>query len=215
MYNCTLIVSTFDGFEKVWKPFSVLFEKYWPDCPFDMVPITNYKDFPIGRTFKVGDDKGWSNNIEKVLKGINTKYVLYMQEDYLLQSKVDTKEILSLFNKMLLINADYLRLVPIPLPDIKSHPEMGLIKHTSKSINSLQCSFWRRSTFYNLLRQDETGWDFEIKGAKRVESGTFMCTHKHSIDYVWGVVKGNWTQEAIKLLEKENISVVPGRKIND
>jgi hypothetical protein len=207
--ECSLIISSYDGFRDAWMPFSYLFKKYWGDCPFNIYAITNHKTFPIGKTYLAGDDRGWANNITELLNTIETPYVLYMQEDYFIKSKVNTDRILVLLEQMKELKGDYLRLYPVPPPDeVTRIPAIGINRNSTRYVNSLQASFWVKDRMLDLIKPNETAWDFEIKGMKRayLSPFRFLCVHTKAIDYVMtGITKGKWNPESIKLFEKEKL----------
>ncbi len=89
----TILVSSFDGFADCWTPFIHGFKTYWPDCEYDIFLITNNLDSPdenILPSLKIEEDLGRASNIKKALEKINSDYVLYLQEDFWLNHKVNT-----------------------------------------------------------------------------------------------------------------------------
>lgn len=67
--NCSIIISSFDGFSDVWEPFLKLFFRYWPHYPFPIYLITNYKQYRDSKvvSLKLGKDCGWADNLKKAL----------------------------------------------------------------------------------------------------------------------------------------------------
>jgi len=69
------------------------------DCPFSVYLsflIKKYDD-PRVKTLLVGQDEGWATNLKKSLPN-SEPFLIYMQEDYLLQSPVNTSKIFEILN---------------------------------------------------------------------------------------------------------------------
>ena len=41
--DCTILVCSCDKYADLLDPFAVLWQKYWPDCPFETVLVTETK----------------------------------------------------------------------------------------------------------------------------------------------------------------------------
>ncbi|MFH1769747.1 MAG: hypothetical protein ABH833_03730, partial [Parcubacteria group bacterium] len=125
--KCAVIISSCDSYNDLWDPFFRLFFKYWPDCPFETYLIANNKEYPNNKisSIRVGEDRGWSDNIRTVLDKINTPYILYLQDDYLLQDSVDTRHMLTLLKYMQEKNVGCLRIFPQPGPDEEYDNNLG------------------------------------------------------------------------------------------
>jgi len=90
--QCTVVVSSFDGFCDCWSYFSYGINKYWPNCPWPIVLLTCRKtpQYPQISALPLHQDHGWAGNMIEALKNIPSPYVLYMQEDYWIDQPVDT-----------------------------------------------------------------------------------------------------------------------------
>lgn len=213
--KCSIIVSSCDNFSDLWDPFFKLFFKYWPDCPFKIYLIseTKYYNHPKVSMISLGKDYEWASNLKIAIKQAGTPYFVYLQEDYLLQSKVDTQRILRLLDVVIKNNAAYLRLRPTPPPQnkFKDSKEVGeVVKGTRYSISN-QAAIRDSRFFLNFLRDGETGWDTELKGSLRCvsESQPFLSVYKAALDYprATAIKKGTWMYDAVKLCKKEGIAI--------
>src|SRR6056297_2308057 len=112
--KCSIIVSSYDGYSDIWRPFFELFFRYWPDCPFPIHLITNKLTYPDQRvkSMQLGADEGWSSNLIKALKSIDSEYIIYLQEDYFLKGKVKNEDIYQALDIIEKEKAAYLRLNP-------------------------------------------------------------------------------------------------------
>lgn len=230
--NCAVLISSCDAFEDVWRPFFTLFFRYWPDCPFKVYLLNNYKkfDFPGVEVINVGEDKKWASNMIKALDRVKEKYILYLQEDYFFQSLVNNDNIDAVIKFAEDKKAGYIRLVPYPSPDI-TDPEImgpsgniyfgqkiGLIKPDSKYRTSLQAAVWNKEILLEILVDGESGWDMELRGSIRSmeTKQPFFSTVKPVIDYFpkTAIKKGRWYYDAVRLCRKEGISIAgSGRSI--
>jgi hypothetical protein len=213
--DCSIIVSSCDNFSDVWEAFFTLFFRYWPNCPFKIYLISETKVYPDERitTISLGEDKKWASNIKLTLQKIDTPYVIYFQEDYLLRSSVDTGRITGLLDFAIKNNAGCLRLFPAPKPDKKLPDSPGLGEITKGKLYSvsLQAAIWKKEVFEALLADGETGWNMEIDGSKRSADikEPFLSVYDKALDYpdATAVKKGKWLYDAVKLCEKEGIKI--------
>jgi hypothetical protein len=218
--HLTVIVSSFDGFEACWSPFCHGAARYWPDSP-PIRLLTNFKTFENGQvsSFPVGQDQGWANNLIAALKSIETPFVLYLQEDYWLQSPVDEAQLTRYLGLMTQHGANYLRLTPSPPPDSPSEfdPGIGLLAPQAEYRTSLQAALWRTDTLRELLVAGESAWDFELIGTPRSRhySGFWSVQpgEGKGIDYLnSAIVQGRWTRAAFAWAKRENFRVIWGQR---
>ncbi|MEN9614143.1 MAG: hypothetical protein RLZZ347_450 [Candidatus Parcubacteria bacterium] len=220
--KCVVVVSSCDKYADLWEPFFTLFFRYWPDCPFPVHLISNTKVYndPRVKTVLVGDDKGWATNIKTILSQYTEEYVLYLQEDYLLQSKVDTKKIESVLSYMASNDIAVTRLIGLPDPTHPHNNPFGLyeVKKGEPYRVSLQGSLWKRDIFLGLLKDGESGWEMEREGSVRSTflNGTFLSARKAFpvVDYYYytAIKKGKWMPGALRLLRREKIQVDPSQR---
>ena len=215
--ECSVVVSSCDAFSDVWESFFKLFFKYWPDCPFSIYLISETKKYPDERiiNINIGEDKKWASNMKVALKEIDTPYIIYLQEDYLLESKVDTKKVLELLEIIKKEKAAYLKLYPSPAPhkNFKDYIDIGEINKGGKYSISLQAAIWNKNILENIIIDGESGWDMEFKGSIRSKDikEPFLSVHEKTLDYFYttAIKKGVWFYDAVKLCEKEGIYIDP------
>lgn len=214
MTNVVILVSTFDGYHFCWQPFCHGFEKYWHDNPYELAFITNQLVAPCSRSIRVGQDRGWSNNLIEALMQTSASYVIYTQEDYWLNRPVNTDQILSYVELMEQDRADYIRLFPVPPPDLPfAHDEhLGVISTESGYRASLQMALWRKEVLMDILKADETGWTFEVEGTirSRKYGSRFLSVKRKQdgISYIFtAIVNGEWAKVAYEYAANEGIYV--------
>lgn len=215
-HDCAVVVLTSDGYDDAWPPFLTLFFKYWPDCPFPVYFISNTKICSDHRVQTIlGGDYGrdWATPLKKALEQVPQKYIIYLQEDYLLNARVDTARVLELLASVKKHQAGCLRLYPSPLPDKDFiNSDLGEISKTAPYSVSLQAAIWDRKIFNSLLIDGESPWETEMKGSLRAVNITepFLSLKKgeRAIPYfATGIKRGIWLYDAWLLLKREGIQI--------
>lgn len=220
MDDLSILSCSCDKYSDVWGPMFGMFFKYWPDCPYKIYLMSNTKVYDDNRvhTIATGEDKTWSISFRKALNTIESKYVLVIMEDYLLQSKVISDEFETAIRYMENEKVDYLRLFPAPRPD-RVYGQMGLYKigkidKDAEYRVSLQAAIWRRDYLVHLIDDRDSAWQFEYLGSKRstADGSKFLSVWDKSpklmLDYYCtGVIQRYWVKEAVELCEKNGIAV--------
>jgi len=215
------LVSSFDGLSDCWGPFCHGLVKYWPDCPYPVYLIANSKHFENDRVsvIKVGEDKGWSRNLLAALGQIDSKYIMYFQEDYWINEKVNSTAISDYLSIMDREGAHYIRLLSFPPPDqdFPLDDRLGMIATEASYRTALQIAFWRKEVLQALIDPEETPWDFEIKGTERSRryGEGFLCVkplgddpYHYGIRYVCTAVnRGRWSKQAKLYAKTEGLDV--------
>jgi hypothetical protein len=213
--NCVIIISSCDAYADAWDPFFTLFFRYWQDCPFRVILISNTLDYADRRiaSFKIKNDLGWSGNLIEVLNSLREDYIIYFQEDYFLRKKVDSEKVMAALKLMEEIQAAYFRLYPCPGPDLPfdNNQEIGIISPNAPYRNSTQTAIWDRKILLSLLERGETGWEFETGGGierSRRISQPFLSYRAPAINYFCtAIVKGKYVFDAISFCRREAIKL--------
>ena len=72
---------------------------------------------------------------------------------------------------------------------------------------SLMPSIWNKTFLYNILDDNESAWDFEVKGTKRAFNiEGFFSLYKNFIFYDNSIIKGKWQRSMIGKLKMRKIS---------
>jgi len=217
----TVLISSFDGYSECWGPVCHGFKKYWPDCPYPVLLMTNTKDHPddMVKVLKVGGGRDWSGRMITALERIETPYVMYFQEDYWINAPVDTPKITSYVDLMERHGLNYVRLLSKPLPDrdYEHDPRLGVLATDAEYRTSVQITFWRREVLRDLLRPGESVWQFELNGTERSRKygDSFVSIkqvdgddYHHGIRYVCTAVNlGKWSTMARPYVEREGLTV--------
>jgi tetratricopeptide (TPR) repeat protein len=146
------------------------------------------------------------------LSRIPAPYIIYLQEDYLLDKPVDTGRVLSLLNYLQTTQAGCIRLYPCPGPDIpiQDNEEVGIISQNAEYRVSLQAAIWDKKILESLLINGETAWHMEIYGTlrSRMLDMPFYSVKSAALSYFCtAVVRGKWKKEAIEFCDREGIKI--------
>lgn len=208
----SLLVISCDKYADVWNPFFKLFWRYWPDCPYPIYLGANQRTFDDPRIEMIltGKDYGWASSTIRMMKSINSEYVLVLLEDFLIYRAVDLREVDSLLEALVNENGAYLRLMPSSPPDRDdpSHENLGVIDPGSKYRVSLQAAIWNKDIFLQLLEPGESAWQMETRGTLRSEQidKKFYSVWKPALHYQNAVVHREWVPSAVRMLKDEGIT---------
>ena len=196
-----VLVVTCDNYSDLWPPYFSLFRRFWPDCPFPIYLLSNYKrcETPGVITIDVGEDRAWSDNLLNGLNRIKEEFVLMWIDDLFLLEKVDTQSLLRVCNEFIKVDGNYIRLNPTVKADAQFNEHFGLTSRGTIYRTSTVLSLWRKEVLRELLRPGESAWDFEILGTIRSDAyDGFFATWRNYFTIVNGVIKGKWQRKAYK-----------------
>lgn len=212
--SVTILVYAWDPYQPAWPVFCYGLHKYWPDCPYPLVFITNELEAPCGITIKVGSVNNFYQKMSLALERIETPFILFMHEDYWIKDFVCTDNItqyVSLLEKGL---AEYIRLIPVPPPDrdFDLDKRLGIINTNSEYRVSFMASLWRVSTLQDLMDPSLSLWEHEKYGARLSASygDRFLSVKEHSygIDHIVTAISNRlWSSAAYEYVEREGLSV--------
>jgi hypothetical protein len=212
-----VLISSCDAYADAWYPCLTLLHRYWPDCPWPLRLVTNHRRpvWSAGEVIAVGDDHGWADNLRVALDQLDVESLIYLQEDYWLQSPVDTQRLRRVLEFARQTGAAYVRLGGGPDPDAPFANELGLgqLSHSAPYRCSLQAAVWNVAALRSLLRAAENGWQMELQGTERARTlaAPFFATYARAplIDYYefTAIMKGAWVPGALRLCRREGILV--------
>ena len=212
-----LLVVSCDRYRDLWVPFFTLLFRYWPDCPYPVFLGSNDETYPDRRVvpLAVGADVDWSTNLKRMLERIPLEGILLLQEDFLIDRRVDTERTRGLIGYAAAKGAACLRLMPIPGPDnpCADHPEIGEIRKGAEYRVSLQAAWWRKENLAAVLAAGESPWQFEVQGSRRSDTlAAPFLSLREGVDfpldyYTTAVFRGYWEPGAVALCRREHIPV--------
>lgn len=205
------LVMSCKKFEQLWDPFFILFKRFWPDCPYKIYFCTDVGSYPGVQNITIGEDLGWTGNCLFALQQLKEKRVLLFQEDFLLQAPVETERVRKYVAHAARHDVSCLRLYPCPGPtaDWIGSDELGTLQPLDDYRMSLQLALWKKELLAALLVPGETPWQLEIHGTQRaaLRPEIFLSVREGCPVpyYATAVVKGEWQDAALELLDREGI----------
>jgi hypothetical protein len=224
----TILVNSSDGYDDCWDPFFQLLDSYWQDLNVEIIlntGIKSYKNqrFPslvcsqVEKSFK--KKPTWSECLIEVLGRVRTPLVLYFQEDYFINKKVDVDRVMLAAEHMIKNNISHVGLTPHgsygPYLEYKDS-RFKEIRQNAKYRISTQAGLWRVKDLRSYLNEAENGWMFEIFGTWRsrnncdkflimddsLECNNPVIDYKHT-----GIIKGKWYREIVSDFLENKIEV--------
>lgn len=224
--DCTLLISSCDKYEDLWYPFFELLKKYWPNLNMPIVlntesKVYKHKGFDIKcYSFYNNENVQWSKRLYDHLEKINTKYILFMLDDFFITDYVDDRKLEQYFD---IIDKDdkiaVMYLVRINNQGIvcKDNSDFIILDKKAKYRLNCQVAIWRKESLKKMLRMHESPWHFETLGSKRSHrfSDKFYAFAKESDSYVikydhnlgGAIHRGKWTKNTPELLKRNDIEV--------
>lgn len=209
--DCTVLVCSCDKYADVLGPFSALWRKFWPDCPFETVLATetvSSNDFD--RVILAGKGRPWCENLSIALKEINTPYVLMLMDDYYLKAPVDTALILRRLDEAKRFNAASLRLNPMP-HGRTARRDTDLLEMPKNVAYCVTCqtSIWNREFLLGLAERNKSAWEFERYGSFMVgdEKRPLLVTPTKEFPFVDAVHKGYWEKFGLAVCRDNGVDL--------
>jgi histidinol-phosphate phosphatase family protein len=220
-----VIISSCDAYSDCWSPLIHSLQLHWPDCPFPVYVVSNAKEIQGAIFLKVGPDCGWGPNLTKALGMIDYEYILYLQEDYFPDHRVDTAMMMQHLEYCQGQEIDYLRL-SWPFQD--KHRMEGVYcddKLNFRYALCLQAAIWRKSVLQQLSAGVKSGWEFERNitriiakkqipvEARVIHSSAFPAAGFSVVDGT-AIRKGLWTVAGARFLAENGFAgLLPLRKV--
>jgi len=201
--SVTLLLSSCDAYADLWNGWDECFKRYWPDCSLEKWLLCNeaVSKVPVGmRPLPLGQEGVWSANLIQALRILDTDYVLLWLDDLYLIGQVDNDRVMTLINRAINENWDYIRLNPTPGPPVKSG-EIGRLPEGDIYRASTVLAVWKRTTLRDLLDPAENPWQFECHGSIRSDRyPNFYASCLQLAPSLNCVIKGRWDPRAISTL---------------
>ena len=154
----------------------------------------------------------WSNSLIDFCERIVEDYFILLLEDFWLYDYYDRKAIPKLLDWM---DDDVLRIDLSGNRASYGHKTLGqragydiIQSHkNAKYQMSFQAAIWRKENLLKMLRRNESPWEAEIKGSKRVKKMKVLGTKPAVMRYqpVWRSQKKQWQLDKIPTYQLEKI----------
>lgn len=167
-----ILVITCDKYSDFWEPCVQMFNKFWPDCPYDKYLMSNNKNFIDDdfRNIKVGDDKSWSHGLKLALDKLKKdyNYVYTLLEDYYFIEPIKNQTTIEMFDEFMNLNGNFLSLFKLPSKlKFVGNTYFGELENNIPYRQSCVFTLWKINTLYDILDDKENAWEFEKVGVNR------------------------------------------------
>jgi hypothetical protein len=210
--NITLLVGTCDKYSHLWNKFGTLFDKYWDkSINIQKYFLSETKEFnDYGFRSILPGKVSYSDCLKYALDRVDTKYVLWMQDDYFLRKTIN-KSKFEFYQLLMDTGVDRLGIHEDSQYYSKSHVIDNIYRLYQNSLYtiSMQASIWNVNFFKSCLIKNgnETPWEFEMQGSKRLNTTnhTILFDKQSPAWYSEAMRKGCFTPEYYAIVEQENL----------
>jgi hypothetical protein len=203
-----IVVLSCDKFSSLWPLFFNRFERFFCSQSFNIYLLSNHTDINFSQSslkvnlIKVGDDISWSSNLIKLIKSIPEQNLLFFMDDAPLSKEVDMNKFDNALSAFVSENMDYLNLKSSPSPNLNLKKDFGLLAPNTDYRTSIVPSLWKKEILIELLRENESAWEFEIFGSKRSKSfKNFFSLNSSVFEFDHIIVKGKIDRKVYKRLK--------------
>lgn len=196
----------------MWEIFSTLFSKYWKDCPYPIILVTdkyNQTEKKYVFTKIVERDDTWAKMIKEAIRQAETAYVMLWMDDYLLCDYVSNDDIRVQLERAIGYHAANFRLVESPKcsGNYEGHENIGYYVQGEAYSLSTQVGIWDVAYLCKILKDEWSAWDFERIASLQKEDQVqpILAALDYVFPYEEGVRKGKWMDGGAKLCRRNGI----------
>ena len=219
--DCTVIVAGCDRYADLLAPFSALWRKFWPGCPYRVVLVTETPpaetDLCFDEVLAMGGGHSWGWRLSRALGRITTPRVILLCDDYYLCAPVDTARIAARVRQSIDLDALNLRLIPNPATAVPrtDDPTLGAYRKNTAYCIATQAGIWDRAFLADLAGRTESIWEFERQGSYSFEEDggrPILCTLAKEFPFVDAVHKGYWERFGLQVCQENGVPVDLARR---
>lgn len=219
----SIIVYSCERNSDMWIVFSTLFRKYWSNCPFEVILVTDrykgntqgvYKEKTEEIVFSriVVCNSDWSHMIKDAIEVAGTPFVSLWMDDYLLCDYVQEDALAHYIDIMRRYHAANIRLTgPGPWPELYVVDEkgMGIWKPGTAYSMCTQIGIWDVEFLKKNIKDGWSAWDFERKGSLEItdKERPLLIALDYVFPYEEGVGRGKWMEGGVRLCERNGIKL--------
>lgn len=210
----TILIYSCKKNSDMWTIFCMLFNKYWTDCNYRVILLTDENDETKSSDFDevVVLDGTWHQMIMAGIEKAQTPYVSLWMDDYLLYDTIDNNIIEQYLDDIDKYNASNIRLTKSTFTRNKLFDRDArynvCIPGTAYSL-STQVGIWNVECLKRYMRPDWSAWDFERKGSIEIKDleHPILEIVSYEFPYVEGVRRGKWMRSGIRTCTRNGIEL--------
>ena len=163
----------------------------WPDCPYPVIMIVS--------------DKQWATQMMEYLQPNQPPFLL-MLSDYILQD-VNRPLMQKAVEAIERPGVGFVRVEPVPAPTLPwpYDDDFGRIDPNEPYVVSLQPALWKASLLKSVLMPDETPWQIEQRGNKRLrgyKGHNLLGTKKPALKFLNYLHRGEPEPDAVRWVQE-------------
>lgn len=190
------VILSCDPYSDIWDAYGQLFERFWPDCPFDRYMASHHKSFgKYGfKPIFLGDDVSWSHGLIvllDVLEEKGYKYAMIAFDDLMLCKRVDSEYVNNATKEFLKEKGDCLRFITEKAPKCYKHNEYyGKMAVKAPYRVTLGFTIWDLNVLKQIAVEGESAWQFEKNATERsFDFKNFYCAWKSPFKFLNLIIK--------------------------
>lgn len=227
----TILVNSCDAYSDIWPLFFSAIKNYWPNhinivLNSETLKYEYTKGIETHLLDKAQGNQTWGFRLRETLKDINTKYVLTLFDDFILEDNIDEQELDRIINKM--ENDESISVVYLTKLNISKLSDATLFENKTKNkyaeipdkvdfrLNSAP-AIWRVKDLLDFTGEIEDPWTWEVFGSYKTfkSKKKFFCVERNGLDifnynYEKGgaIYRGKWVEEVVvEKNEKYNLNI--------
>lgn len=168
----------YDGYMDLWEDFIILFERFWPDCPYEKYIVNQVAECEFGHSFKIihaGNDAEYSKKIQTAIDSIGADYYLLLLDDFFIGKAVDSNKIREILEFM---QTNDMKYCSMPLPEFKRSFKGKKINNQFRRISSkaeytvsCQAAIWEKNFLKECVgNANYNAWVFEGVYSKSIKA---------------------------------------------
>lgn len=170
--NCSILILSCDKNKKLLEFFLEQFDINWKECKYDIyISLEEIKQVNYDKKINIinyNKNRNWSERVKYSLQKINTKNVLIILDDFIIEEKVNSIEIEKL-NNLMCKDKTIANIILTNIIGKNENNNLLMSKYIGRNRygkykTALQCGIWDREVLINLLKDKESPWEFEIFG---------------------------------------------------
>ena len=202
-----IAVLTCDPYSDRWDAYGQLFQRFWPDCPYDLYMVSHHKTFDkYGfKPLLLGEDVSWSHGLIVLLDKLEEMgydYAMIPFDDLMISEKVDNRFVSNAIDSFIEEKGECLRFVPEKASRTYRHNEYyGKMGEKVPYRVTLGFALWNIKVLKQIAVEGESAWQFEKNATERsFDFKNFYCTKRSPFKF-------------INLVNKRKIDIVEYNKL--
>lgn len=180
--NVAVLVFACDRYELLFKGFNYFFDKNWDKTiSLQRYFATETKGLSLDGYTNLKSGHGqWTDRLKRILDQIDEEYIFFIQEDMWLNERMPKGVLIQCIDYMvthglMLIKLHASKIYKITDSQINfsGYILSEVIKKESECLMCHQISLWHKDFFYNQLKDNESPWQNEKRGSRRLRKSSY------------------------------------------